>query len=200
MSRSKPRFRLCGLLQTVWILAFPVLMTYVVANGFAWVSTSVTLQDLYLRALVYGAATFAGGCALPVLVKWMLVGRWKPRQFRVWSLTYFRFWLVRTVIQLSPLTRFAGSPIFSIYLRLLGAKIGRGVVVLSPTVPACTDMLSVGAGTVIRKDALMSWESTSRGPSSARPGAACIRRSSCNCHLPRCWKNYCRPLRGMRGF
>ncbi|MBV9920465.1 MAG: hypothetical protein JOY78_06380, partial [Pseudonocardia sp.] len=156
MSRSKPHFFVCGLLQAVWILAFPLLLTFAAANGFAWVSTSATLQELYLRSLVYGAAAFVAGCLLPVLLKWLLVGRWKPRQFRVWSFTYFRFWLVRTVIQLDPLVRFAGSPVFSMYLRLLGAKIGRGVLVLTPTVPACPDMLTVGAGSVIRKDAVIS--------------------------------------------
>ena len=39
-----------------------------------------------------------------------------------------------------------------LYLRALGAKIGRGVTILSPTVPVCTDLLTIGAGTVIRKD------------------------------------------------
>ena len=39
---------------------------------------------------------------------------------------------------------------------MLGAKIGRGAVIFSPTVPACADMLTIGAGTVIRKDAVIS--------------------------------------------
>ena len=38
MSRSKPRFFLCGLLQLLWMLAFPLLMTFVTANGFVWVA------------------------------------------------------------------------------------------------------------------------------------------------------------------
>src|SRR6185437_7285854 len=122
MSRSKPHFFLCGFLQALWILAFPLLMTFVTANGFVWVSASPTLQDLYLRALTFSGIAFVGMCLAPVLLKWLLVGRLKPRQFRVWSLTYFRFWLVKILVQVSPLARFSGSPIFSIYLRMLGAK------------------------------------------------------------------------------
>ena len=156
MSRSRPHFFLCGFLQFLWILAFPLLMTFVTANGFLWVATSATLQDLYLRALTFSGIAFVGMCLAPVLLKWLLVGRLKPRQFRVWSLTYFRFWLVKIVVQVSPLARFSGSPIFSIYLRMLGAKVGRGAVIFSPTVPACADMLTIGAGTVIRKDAVIS--------------------------------------------
>ncbi len=155
MSRSKPRFFLCGLLQLLWMLGFPVLMTFVTANGFVWVASSVTLLDIYLRALSFSSLAFAGTCVLPILLKWTLIGRWKPRQFRVWSLAYVRFWLVKSLVQVNPLARYAGSPIFSVYLRLLGAKIGRGVLIFSPTVPVGTDLFTVGSGTVIRKDAVI---------------------------------------------
>ena len=47
---------------------------------------------------------------------------------------------------------FAGNPLYVLYLRALGARIGKGVTILSPTVPVCTDLLTIGAGTVIRKD------------------------------------------------
>jgi non-ribosomal peptide synthetase-like protein len=47
---------------------------------------------------------------------------------------------------------FAGSPVYSLYLRALGAKVGRRVVIFSRTVPVCTDMLVIGDDTVIRKE------------------------------------------------
>ncbi|WP_374208335.1 Pls/PosA family non-ribosomal peptide synthetase, partial [Microbacterium sp. Bi128] len=47
---------------------------------------------------------------------------------------------------------FAGSPLYVVYLRLLGAKIGKGVVIFSRKVPACPDLLSVGDNTVIQKN------------------------------------------------
>jgi non-ribosomal peptide synthetase-like protein len=67
-------------------------------------------------------------------------------------MAYFRFWLVKTLIQRSPMALFVGSPLYALYLRALGAKIGRGAVILSKNVPVCTDMLRVGDGAVIRKD------------------------------------------------
>ena len=51
---------------------------------------------------------------------------------------------------------FVGSPLYSLYLRALGAKIGRGVAVFSLHVPVCTDLLTIGDGTVIRKDTFVS--------------------------------------------
>jgi non-ribosomal peptide synthetase-like protein len=70
----------------------------------------------------------------------------------VWSLGYVRFWLVKSLVRANPLARFVGSPLYTLYLRALGAKIGPGVVILSPTVPVCTDLLTIGEGTIINKD------------------------------------------------
>ena len=91
-------------------------------------------------------------CALPILAKWVLIGRWKPQQIPVWSMAYLRFWIVKTLIQRNPLALFVGSPLYTFYLRALGAKVGRGVAILSRNVPVCTDLLTIGDGTVIRKD------------------------------------------------
>ena len=50
---------------------------------------------------------------------------------------------------------FVGSPLYSLYLRALGAKVGRGAVIFSRNVPVCTDLLSIGDGAVIRKDSFL---------------------------------------------
>ena len=47
---------------------------------------------------------------------------------------------------------FVGSPLYILYLRALGARIGRRRRDLSRNVPVCTDLLTIGDGTVIRKD------------------------------------------------
>src|SRR5207249_6873210 len=94
-------------------------------------------------------------CAVPIAAKWVLVGRWKPQQIGLWSLTYVRFWLVKTLVRSNPAARlFFGTPLYVLYLRALGAKIGPGVVIFSRRVPMCTDLLTIGAGTVIRKQAI----------------------------------------------
>ena len=110
------------------------------------------MLDTYLRSALFGGALFVGVCTLPVVAKWVLIGRWKPQQIRIWSLRYVRFWTVKTLIRANPMALFAGSPLYVLYLRLLGAKIGRGVVILSKHVPVCTDLLTIGSGTVIRKE------------------------------------------------
>ena len=65
-------------------------------------------------------------CLLPILAKWVLIGRWKPREIRIWSLGYVRFSIVKMLIRSNPLAFLSvGSPLYSLYLRALGARIGR---------------------------------------------------------------------------
>jgi non-ribosomal peptide synthetase-like protein len=49
-----------------------------------------------------------------------------------------------------------GSPWYVLYLRALGARVGKGVAIFTPTIPVCTDLLAIGDGTVIRKGASLS--------------------------------------------
>ena len=165
------RYLLCGALQLLSILGLTYLGAVIISWGYRWILTGPTLVyvslgsvrvgsasfagstvlNTYVRSVVFSGASFVGWCLLPILVKWVLVGRWKPARIRLWTLSYARFWFVRVLIRSSPLVLFVGSPLYVVYLRALGATIGRGVVIFSPTVPVCTDLLTIGAGTVIRK-------------------------------------------------
>ncbi|MFJ8629532.1 Pls/PosA family non-ribosomal peptide synthetase [Streptomyces sp. NPDC093568] len=149
---SRRQYVLCGALQSLAFLGYVYLLAFGTARGYGWISAGSGVLDTYLRSVLFGAVAFAGLCALPVLAKWTLVGRWTPRQIPVWSLAYVRFWIVKTLVRSDPLVLFSGSPLYLLYLRALGAKVGRGAVVLSRNVPVCTDLLTLGDDTVIRKD------------------------------------------------
>lgn len=145
----------CGLLQVGFVLGWTYLMALPLFWGYEWLVVSATLLELYDRAVVVGAAAFGFLCLFPIVVKWLLIGRWRPGSIRVWSIAYVRFWIVRTIVGLSPLVLFRGSPLFSLHLRALGARIGRGSVVFTRSVPVCTDLLSIGERSVVRKDAML---------------------------------------------
>ncbi len=101
--------------------------------------------------MAFTGGVFLATALLPVAAKWVLVGRWKPTQFPVYGVRYFRFWLVKTLVRTNPLVRFVGTPLYPVYLRMLGARIGKGATILSPTVPVCTDLLTIGDHAVVRK-------------------------------------------------
>ncbi|MEU3656068.1 Pls/PosA family non-ribosomal peptide synthetase [Streptomyces sp. NPDC032161] len=146
------RYALCGTLQFLLFLGYSFLAGLVASRGYTWVSAGSGVIDIYLRSLVFGGIGFVGLCTFPIAAKWLLIGRWTSREFPVWSLTYLRFWTVKVLIHANPMILFVGNPLYVLYLRALGARIGEGVTILSRSVPVCTDLLTVGAGTVIRKD------------------------------------------------
>lgn len=148
-----PRYVLCGALQFLVIFGYPYVLSLMTVLGYEWAMADATsFIDIYIRSVLAGGGIFLGTAIFPILLKWLLIGRWQPQQIRVWSLEYFRFWLVKTLIRLNPMVLFVGSPLYTLYLRALGAKIGKNVVILSQQVPACTDLLTIGDNSVIRKD------------------------------------------------
>jgi len=152
-SKSKPRFWLCGTLQLLAFLVYVAGFSLAVDAGAAWAAAGSGALGIYERLVVFGGGGLLAMGLLPVIAKWLLIGRWKPRRIRVWSLAYFRFWLVKTMIVANPLARMVvGTPLYTLYFRMLGARIGRRTVIFTTHAPVCTDLVAVGAGTVIRKD------------------------------------------------
>ena len=81
-------------------------------------------------ALAAGAG-FLGFAALSVGLtvgaKWVLIGRYRPGRFRAWSGWHVRHWTVVRLSALVPWDVLAATGLTPAVLRLLGARIGRGV-------------------------------------------------------------------------
>jgi len=143
---------LCGALQLLFFLGYAYVAAFTAARGFGWISAGSGVE-IYLRVVLFSAAVFVVVSAVPIVAKWLLIGRWKAEQIPIWSLRYVRFWIVKTLVRANPCALlFIGSPLYVLYLRALGAKIGPGVAIFSRRVPICTDLLTIGAGTVIRRE------------------------------------------------
>ncbi|QRI61501.1 non-ribosomal peptide synthetase (plasmid) [Shinella sp. PSBB067] len=141
-------------------LAFYGLYSYfgfwMLNSGLNWVYDM--LDDpvqLYLRCAILSAAVFFGMSGFAVAMKWLLVGRWKAESFPIWGLRYYRFWVVKTLIRTAPVVLFRGSPLYSLYLRLLGARLGRSTTIECRAVPVCTDLISIGENAILRKESMV---------------------------------------------
>ncbi len=88
---------------------------------------------------------------VPIIVKWTVIGRYRPGSYPLWGTYYFRFWFATTIESAVPVGYLAGTPLLSIYLRLMGAKIGRTVYLASDAF-AIYDLLSIGDDTSINDD------------------------------------------------
>ncbi|WP_284691158.1 phosphopantetheine-binding protein, partial [Arthrobacter ipis] len=159
---------MCGALQALVYLCYCLLAGWLAIVGYQWefpnagpgnhqwLNHGMAFWEIYLRAIGLAAMVFVLLCILPVAAKWLVIGRFHPQEIRIWSLAYFRFWLVKTLMRTSPLSLMTGSPLTTFYLRAMGAKVGRNVMIMTNHLPVCTDLLTIGEGTVIRKDVFMS--------------------------------------------
>jgi non-ribosomal peptide synthetase-like protein len=80
---------------------------------------------------------------LAIAGKWLVARRLQPGSYPLWGLTYFRWWLADRLVDAAPIYLLAGSSLYTWWLRLLGAKVGRDVVIGSMTVRA-PELLEVG--------------------------------------------------------
>jgi non-ribosomal peptide synthetase-like protein len=146
----------CGALQLLFYAACGLLGLWFADAGLEWIYAAINNPiEAYLRSVAFAAGSFVLLTAIPIVAKWALIGRWKAESIPIWSLRYFRFWAVKTLVRTAPVVVFSGRPIYSLYLRLLGAKIGRNVVIDCRFVPLCTDLISIGEDTIIRKDSIL---------------------------------------------
>ena len=147
-----PRYVLCGAAQVLLFLVHTCLMAFILVVGLQWLYSADGVGGIWRRAVLLSVAGFFALSALPIVVKWLSIGRWTVQEFPLWGVRYLRFWFVKLLLRANPMVFFAGSPLYNVYLRALGARIGKGAVVLTRNLPVCTDLVTIGAGTIVRKD------------------------------------------------
>jgi non-ribosomal peptide synthetase-like protein len=100
---------------------------------------------------VVGFAVWPSWLLLSVALKWLVIGRYKPGRYPVWGFYYFRWWLVSRFQTLSWSQMFVGTPLMSLYFRLMGAKVGKNCMIGTPICTAF-DLIEIGDNTSIGND------------------------------------------------
>jgi non-ribosomal peptide synthetase-like protein len=147
-------YYLCGALQLVWYLGWSAVAILSFVTGIQWTYAAMPdLGEVYLRTVEFAFGLFVVFSLLPIVAKWLFIGKFTPAAIPIWSLRYFRFWAIKALIRSAPMAAF-GGPIYNLYLRLLGAKIGAKTVIHSQLIPACPDLISIGPNTILRQDSI----------------------------------------------
>ncbi|MDP4278232.1 MAG: amino acid adenylation domain-containing protein, partial [Bacteroidota bacterium] len=81
--------------------------------------------------------------AIAIGFKWAVIGKIKPGKYKLWGSYYFRFWIVDKVINICPIIYFTGTNLMNIFLRLMGAKVGKNSYIGTSAISAF-DLLKVG--------------------------------------------------------
>ncbi|WP_086820344.1 Pls/PosA family non-ribosomal peptide synthetase [Allokutzneria sp. NRRL B-24872] len=144
------------LIETCRLL--PVMVSYglalftVVLLSFLLTSQGIVAAALAASWLTPAAAVVA--VAVAIAAKWVLVGKHVPRERPLWSSFVWRNELAAVFFE-ELVTRWAGTaligtPLFSMVLRGMGAKIGRGVHCETRWLPE-PDLVTLGDGAVVNR-------------------------------------------------
>ncbi len=144
---------LCGTAQAVAAPFFVLLhMADWLAPFFVYHYFTGDPGDSIALAVLYSLGVFvlaqAGNFALAVAGKRVLTGRLKVGRYPLWGAVYFRWWLAGKFGELPDVYQLAGTPWMPLYLRALGARIGRDVMIDSITLGA-PELLTVEDGVSI---------------------------------------------------
>jgi non-ribosomal peptide synthetase-like protein len=149
------RHFLCGAAQSVSLLF--VLSFFALQWLAPYLTYTILIEEEYdfLTAVLGAFASLIVFYPLmlivPIVVKWLLIGRYRPGAYPLWGAFYFRWWFATTIEAAVPVAYLTGTPLFNIYLRLMGARIGRNVHLVTDAF-ASYDLLSIGEGSSINAD------------------------------------------------
>jgi non-ribosomal peptide synthetase-like protein len=145
-----------GLVETCRLL--PLIVTFAIGVAVLGTLQFLTGEFGYLWAALAGGVVLlvtgavAGGIA--VVAKWLWVGRIRAVEHPLWSSFVWRNEVSDTFVETVAAPWFAraasGTPVMNLWLRALGAKIGRGVWCETYWLPEA-DLVSLGRGATVNR-------------------------------------------------
>ncbi|WP_285745292.1 Pls/PosA family non-ribosomal peptide synthetase [Lentzea sp. NBRC 105346] len=136
---------LCRFVPVMLNVALVVLVLFALKALGVW---AVLLSGVVLL----GAGVLA--CLVALLAKWTLVGRFQAREYPLWSAFVWRNELADTFVEVLAVPWLAGfsggTPIMNLWLRSLGASIGRGVWCESYWLPEA-DLVRLAPGATVNR-------------------------------------------------
>ncbi len=114
-----------------------------------------------VAALLSGGVLFGAGlvaCAVTTVAKWVLVGRFKAVEHPLWSSFVWRNELADTFVEVLAgpwlVSPSLGTPVLTIWLRTMGARIGKGVYLDTYWLPEA-DLVSLGDGVSVNRGCVL---------------------------------------------
>lgn len=114
--------------------------------------------DSLLCAMVISRVILGlGAPLLGIAAKWLIIGRYKPGRYPLWSTMYLKWWIVEQIINIMGKGWFRddlpiiGSTLVRLYYILMGASIGNNVKIHKDAVLSQADLLTIGDDVIIDK-------------------------------------------------
>lgn len=161
----------------------PMMCSVLIALGVLFALQALDLWlGPWLTFVLSGAVMLAAGAvagAMATISKWVIVGRTRAVEYPLWSSFVWRNEVVDTFVEMVAAPWFAnaaaGTPVLALWLRTLGAKIGKGVWCETYWLPEA-DLITLGDGVSVNRgcvlqthlfhDRVMSMSTVTFGPGS----------------------------------
>ncbi len=138
---------LCGLGQAI---ALPFIIAVVTTQWIGLLLASIYLVrdgtplwlEIVILCLIYLMLNL-GTKVMVVALKWLVIGRTKPGIYPLWGWYYFRIWMMQRVVHLTAHKFLQGTPLMRLYLRALGARIGKDAII-NEFEDGAIDLMTIG--------------------------------------------------------
>jgi len=135
-----------GLYVVYGVMTLPYMGTWLPIV--AWRSGRLSFPGCLGVGLLVWTGVWPALLVLSVAMKWLLIGRYRAGAYPLWGWYYLRWWLVRRFQLLTGSALLTGTPLLPLYLRAMGARIGKGCTLDTPNF-GIFDLLSIGDDTSI---------------------------------------------------
>lgn len=125
-----------------------LLLTYITNRHalFSWETLATVVGLILIWPLI--------GMILSIAVKWLILGKVKPGKYKLWGSYYLRWWFAQCLQRLLFPSALAGSPLYNLYCRLMGANIGKNCHIDTGAF-GIFDLLTIGDHSSISKGAML---------------------------------------------
>jgi non-ribosomal peptide synthetase-like protein len=128
------------------LVTAPFLVFVLLVLGVIQGTTSVT--TLIIFTVMMSLLVLPLSVTIAIVLKWLIVRRYQPGAYPLWSFYYFRWWLATRVQAVSGMALFEGTPLMNLFYRLMGAKVGKHCVI-DTSLCAIYDLVTIGDDTCI---------------------------------------------------
>lgn len=155
---NKFRYYLCGFFQTISL--FFIYGLFALQFFLPFLSYTYIFSRTGNRGIGITAAFLIYCTIIPLFyllsagIKWLVIGRMREGDYPLWGTYYFRWWLVKRIQRLVVIEFLNDTPLYPVYLRLLGVKIGENAQLSSLSIGA-EDLVQIGDDVSISSNAVL---------------------------------------------
>ncbi|UWP86322.1 amino acid adenylation domain-containing protein [Dactylosporangium fulvum] len=149
------RIAAAGVGQGLVIYLLLLLITLPVSYVYTWNNGRVSVEVLVQLMMAILVSYLGVRWIVPVVLARPMAAGIRPGRYRLWGPTYVRLWALNLLLAIGPMPVISGSPLMAMYLRLLGARVGRRTTIATssislPTLLRIGNNASIGYGVSMR--------------------------------------------------